>query len=68
MSTAHKVGCTGKRPFARFCQDDAAAKRRRRKDGGAHVEAYHCRHCDAFHVGEARGYKQRRPSIEPAQD
>ena len=58
MSDAHKVGCTGKRQFARFCQADKAAKRRRRLDGGAHVEAYHCRHCNGFHIGENRDYRK----------
>ena len=60
MNDGHKVGCTGKRQFARFGQAARAAKRRRRMDGGAHVEPYHCRHCNAFHIGEARDYGQRR--------
>ena len=60
MNDGHKVGCTGKRQFARFGQAARAAKRRRRMDGGAHVEAYHCRHCNAFHIGEARDYGKRR--------
>lgn len=64
MSDAPKTGCTGKRAFARFSQATHVAKRRNRKDGGAHVEAYHCRHCDQFHVGEARSYGQRRRESE----
>ena len=56
MSEQHKTGCTGKRQFARFAQAAKAAKRRRRLDGGAHVEAYYCRHCDGFHIGEARSH------------
>jgi len=55
----HIAGCTGKRSFERFHQAAVAAKRRRRMDGGAHVEAYHCRHCNQFHVGEAMSHGQR---------
>jgi hypothetical protein len=55
----HVAGCTGKRCFTRFSLAAAAAKRRRRKDGGAHVEAYHCTHCNQFHVGEARAHGRR---------
>jgi hypothetical protein len=58
-----KAGCTGKAVFIRFDQAERAATRRNRKDGGAHVEAYHCRHCHRFHVGENRQYgKRRKPS------
>lgn len=64
MSEPHKTGCTGKRHFSRFAQAAKAAKRRRRMDGGAHVEAYHCRHCDGFHIGEARSYKKPNPKKE----
>lgn len=68
MNDGQKVGCTGKRQFARFGQAARAAKRRRRMDGGAHVEAYHCRHCNAFHIGENRNYRKpnRRTEVEPA--
>lgn len=64
MNDGHKIGCTGKRQFSRFGQAARAAKRRRRHDGGAHVEAYHCRHCNAFHIGEARDYGKRRRKEE----
>lgn len=61
----HFAGCTGKRVFTRFGLAAAAAKRRRRKDGGAHVEPYHCKHCNHFHVGEAmeHGRRDRRKEI-----
>jgi len=55
-----QAGCTGKKQFDKFSQADKAAKRRNRSDN-AHLEAYHCRHCGSFHVGEARSYGQRRP-------
>lgn len=54
-----KAGCTGKRSFDRFSLADKAAKRRNREDGDAHVEAYHCRVCNQFHVGEDRSYGLR---------
>ena len=59
MSDGHKVGCSGKRQFAKFCQAARAAKHRNRTDGDAHLEAYHCKHCQGFHVGEARDYGHR---------
>lgn len=55
------VDCTGKSRFVRFGQAERAAKNRNRKDGGAHLEPYFCRHCQGFHVGEARSYKQPKP-------
>jgi hypothetical protein len=58
------AGCTGKRSFARFDQASRAAKRRNRKDGGAHLDAYHCRKCNTFHVGESRTYGKARPMKE----
>jgi hypothetical protein len=56
VTRRHVTGCTGKREFARFDQAARAAQRRNRKDGGAHLEPYHCRHCNRFHVGEARSH------------
>jgi aspartate carbamoyltransferase regulatory subunit len=51
VSTAERVrGCSGKRCFDTW--NDAAREAqmvRRHKDG--HVEAYHCRYCNRFHVG-----------------
>jgi hypothetical protein len=67
MATAdHVVGCTGKREFVRFDLARRAAKRRNRKDGGAHVEPYHCRHCNRFHVGERRdhGHRDKRREVQ----
>jgi hypothetical protein len=61
---SHKPGCTGKKHFAKFGQAATVAKRRNRCDGGAHLEAYHCRFCNGFHVGEARSYGQRKPKSE----
>ena len=58
------TGCTGKKVFVRFLQAERAAKRRNRNDGGAHLEEYHCRHCNQFHVGEARAYGRRRARKE----
>lgn len=53
-------GCTGKKAFARFTQAEEAAKRLNRRDGSAHVEAYHCKHCNGAHVGENRDYKREK--------
>lgn len=64
MSDDHKVGCTGKSPFASFGEAQKRARRMRQRDNGAHVEPYHCRHCNRFHVGEARSYGRRRREIE----
>ena len=64
MTDGYKHGCTGKRQFAAFGQAARAAKRRNAKDGGAHLEAYHCRHCNSFHTGERRDYGQRRRKVE----
>ena len=64
MKRDHHAGCTGKKQFLRFTQADQAAKRRRRLDNGAHVEAYHCKHCNSFHVGEARSYGRPNPKKE----
>jgi len=60
VTETHVVGCTGKSRFTRFGQAERAAVRRNRKDGGSHLEAYHCRHCHGFHVGEARDYRPRK--------
>lgn len=51
------TGCTGKKRFDSFGYASTAAKRRNRHDR-AHLEPYHCRHCNGFHVGESRRYKQ----------
>lgn len=58
MIDGHKVGCTGKKHFAKFGHAERAAKRCNRRDGRAHVQAYHCRNCNGFHVGEARSYRR----------
>lgn len=59
MSQRHVNGCTGKREFARFDQAARSAKRRNRDTDAAHLEPYHCRHCNKFHVGEARDHGRR---------
>ncbi len=64
MRSGHVTGCSGKRKFERFTQAEHAAKRRNRKDGGAHLEAYHCTHCNRFHVGEARSHGRRNAKKE----
>lgn len=65
-ASAHVTGCTGKKTFERFTQAQRAAKRRNRNDAGAHLEPYHCRHCNRFHVGEARehGRKDFRKEVQ----
>lgn len=54
-----KLGCTGKKHFNRFNKASTVAQRMNRRGNGAHVEAYHCRHCHGFHVGEADNYGHR---------
>ena len=58
---AHKIGCTGKSAFSTFARADFRAKRLRQNRDTAHVEAYHCRHCHQFHIGEARSYGRQNP-------
>jgi hypothetical protein len=48
----HAQGCTGKLRYAAFQAARAVARFIRRSDRASHVEAYHCRHCHGFHVGE----------------
>lgn len=49
--TDHKPGCTGKKPFGTMQAARRRAKIMRRKYDKP-LEAYHCRHCRAFHIGE----------------
>jgi hypothetical protein len=58
--TTHKVGCTGKKAFIDFRKAQERAKVLNRKQEDAHVEAYHCQHCNCHHIGEARSYGHRR--------
>lgn len=45
----------GKRPYAtRKDADKAKAGLMRRAFNGGRLNAYHCRHCNAFHVGHER--------------
>lgn len=59
-------GCTGKLQIDTFKRASDRAAKMRKRDGGAHVEAYLCRHCHKFHVGEARSYgrKDKRKEVE----
>lgn len=59
MAAPHVTGCTGKKRFTRFGTADQAAVRMRRNDDDAHVEAYHCKHCNGFHLGEARAHGKK---------
>jgi hypothetical protein len=46
------AGCTGKKQYARFTEAAKVASRVRRQDRCGHrLQPYHCRHCNAFHVG-----------------
>lgn len=45
-------GCYGKKQYVGFINAALVAKHINRKDDHAHVAAYHCRHCNHFHVGE----------------
>lgn len=64
MTETIRAGCTGKSAFDQFAQAAHAAKRRNRQSSDAHLEAYHCKHCNHYHVGESRTYGQRRPRAE----
>jgi len=50
------AGCTGKVGFISFTKAATVAKRMRKGNRECHVEAYHCQHCQHFHVGENRSY------------
>jgi hypothetical protein len=51
-----KAGCSGKVQFISFTKAEKTAKRMRKGNRDCHVEAYHCQHCQKFHVGENRAY------------
>lgn len=59
------LGCTGKKQFPNYKLASTSAKRLRDRDRGAHVEPYHCTHCNRFHVGEARGHGRPDKRKEP---
>ena len=54
----YKFGCTGKQEFATFAQAKRRARIINNRDTG-HLEAYHCTHCNRFHVGGNRNYGRR---------
>lgn len=55
----HK-GCTGKSPFLTHSQAMETAKRMRNKhDSAQPVEAYHCVHCNRYHVGHLSKQRKR---------
>lgn len=58
------VGCTGKKRFVLFTTADKAAKRQRRRDDGEPCEAFHCSHCNGFHLGAARAHGKKNPKKE----
>lgn len=72
--TAPKTGCTGKWSFATFGQAGHSAEKLNRRDHNTHVEPYHCRHCNKFHVGENRSHglkdarKEERDAKRAAQE
>lgn len=53
-------GCTGKQAFLSHDQAAPVAQRMRRKyETGCAVEAYHCVHCNRWHVGQADKKRKR---------
>jgi hypothetical protein len=60
----HVTGCTGKSAFTSWSEANKRARRMRKLHKG-HVEAYHCLHCNSFHVGEARSYGKRGQRVAP---
>jgi len=59
MTTLHIIGCTGKIRFQSFFIARTSARKLNQRSKGAHVEAYHCTHCNGFHVGENRDYRRK---------
>ena len=56
-----KPGCTGKKAFTSHGQAAHRAKRMRQDhEGSCFVEAYHCRFCGQFHIGQARDREARK--------
>lgn len=55
------AGCSGKVVFQTFTKAASTAKRMRKTNRDCHVEAYHCLHCQKFHVGENRAYHPKTP-------
>jgi hypothetical protein len=55
------AGCSGKVQFLTFTKAASTAKRMRKGNRDCHVEAYHCLHCQKFHVGENRSYGKTNP-------
>jgi len=54
----YKHGCTGKTKFLTFSQASKRAKiMTKRSECG--LDAYHCTHCNQFHVGASRSFKKR---------
>lgn len=67
MTRDHYAGCSGKVKFATYKQADRSAKvMRQNHERGCHVEAYHCKHCQHFHVGEPRDYGRKDARREAA--
>lgn len=58
-------GCTGKQAFKSHDQAAPVAQRMRRKhETGCQVEAYHCKHCGDWHIGQAeRRRKHKRDEV-----
>ncbi len=56
-----RAGCKGKKAFAHHGQAEHRAKRMRQNhERDCFVEAYRCRHCGQWHVGQSRGGDVRR--------
>lgn len=53
--TAAEVSCIGKVPFSSFTLANAVTKRRREQ----HRSAYHCTHCQQWHIGTDNGQRAR---------
>lgn len=53
-----------------FAKANETAKRMRKSRRECHVEAYHCIHCQQYHVGENRSYhpKTRKQDAPPRAD
>lgn len=63
VNTDHTRGCTGKKKYRSFSYAEVIASRSAEKNQQP-MHAYHCRHCNAFHVGAH--FRRKKP--EPPAD
>lgn len=65
MTDDAAVSCEGKERFRSFKRAQKVADRQAQRHEGERFIAYHCRHCDGFHVGTTI-IKQRKSVVPTA--